>query len=113
MELQSIHLKNEAKIEDGWTETNYDQHRAIVSYTGDDGVKKRMTGPVRHDERRAQADLEMMRATVASNSSRAERFEAQSKQASTLQKTSVFEAQVGIGSQEFSFFLQSRPEVVL
>ena len=99
MEFQSIHLKNEARIEDGWTEAKGDQHRAVVSYTDDNGVRRVKTGPVRHDERRAQADLETMRAAAVSNSSRAERFEAQSKEASALQKTSVFEAQVSTGSR--------------
>ena len=105
MELQSIHLKNEAKVDDGWTETMGNQHRAAVSYTGDDGVKRVKKGPVRRDERRAQADLEMMRATVASNSSRAERFAAQSTQASILQETSAFEAKVNMRSRVLHCFV--------
>ena len=58
-------------------------------------------GPVRHDERRAQADLETMRAAIAARSSRAERFEAQSREASVLQRTSVLEAQVISRNQSF------------
>jgi hypothetical protein len=96
MELQAIHLKNEAKSEDGGLHAKGNQHQARVQYTDSSGARKDMYGPVRHDARRAQADLETIRAAAASKPARPEYFEAMADEAHRLQKHAAFEAEVAI-----------------
>jgi hypothetical protein len=96
MELQAIHLKNEATGEDGGLHAKGSQHQARVQYTDSSGARKDMYGPVRHDARRAQADLETIRAAAASKPARPECFEAMADEAHRLQKHAAFEAEVAI-----------------
>ena len=67
------------------------------------GARKVTYGPVRHNEARAQADLEAMRKEAAGKPMRAEQLEAMSKEAHRLQKHAVFEAQVAIAMERDKF----------
>jgi hypothetical protein len=96
MELQAIHLKNEAKGEDGGLHVKGNQHQARVQYTDSSGARKDLYGPVRHDARRAQADLETIRAAAASKPARPEYFEAMADEAHRLQEHAAFEVEVAI-----------------
>ena len=66
MEQEADRLKDEAKTEasEGGIETVKGGHRARVQYTDSSGSQKKIRGPPRHDERRAQADLETIRAAA-------------------------------------------------
>ena len=106
MEAQSIFLKNEAKGESGDVEPKGDQYRARVQYRDDDGNRKAVRGPVRHNKQQAQADLEaitksaaskMLRgASAAPTISRAELFEAMQTGAHSLQQFAPCEAKVAM-----------------
>ena len=52
-----------------------------MKYIDDGGVEQNIRGPRRHDERRAQADLEAIRAAGANKPTRAEYLEAMQKKA--------------------------------
>jgi hypothetical protein len=83
MEQEADRLKDEAKTEasEGGIETVKGGHRARVRYTDSSGSQKQFRGPPRHDERRARADLEAMRAAAASEPARAAYFEAMANEA--------------------------------
>ena len=98
MELQAEHLKKEAKAEEGGLQAADAQYRARVRYIDSSGKRRATLGPVRHTERRAQADLESMRKEAAGKSMRADHHEAMSKAAHRLQQHAAYEVQVAIGS---------------
>ena len=79
MELQAIHLKDDAKREGGGIGVMKNQYRARLRYVDSSGARKVKHGPVRHTEARAQADLEAMRKEAAGKAERAEHLAAMSK----------------------------------
>ena len=103
MELQAIHLKDDAKGEGGGIEAKKNQYRARVRYIDSSGACRVRQGPARHTEARAQADLEAMRKEAAGEPARAEKREAMSKEARRLQEHSAYEAQIAmaIGKDKF------------
>ena len=94
MEAAAKRLKDVAAAEAGGLEKVGDEHRARVQYLTTSGERRVIQGPRRHDERRAQADLEAMRAAAQNQPSRAEHLKAMADKAHALQEHAVFETQV-------------------
>jgi hypothetical protein len=105
MEQEADRLKDETKTEasEGGIETVTGGHRARVQYNDSSGSQKQFRGPPRHDERRAQADLEAIRAAAASKPAQTKHFEAMANEAHRLQKHAAFEVEVAItvGKEQF------------
>jgi hypothetical protein len=91
-EAQRLHDETEA----GGVVTIDGEHRARVKYADSSGKPREIKGPRRYDERRAQSDLEAMRAAAASEPTRAAHFEAMANEARRLQEHAVFEAEVAV-----------------
>ena len=66
-------------------------------------LPERFRAPLRHNEARAQVDLEAMRKAAAGKPERAEQLDAMSKEAHRLQEHAAFEAQIAmaIGKDKF------------
>ena len=69
--------------------------RPLPSLTAS-GERRLIQGPLRYDARRAQADLEAMRAAAIDQTSRAEHYKAMADKAHALQKHAAFEVQVAM-----------------
>ena len=109
MEFQADHLKADAIREangireDGGIGMKQDQYRARVQFVDSNGVHREKYGPARHNERRAQADLEWMRKEAGGKPSRAEHHEAMSIEAQRLQQHAVYEAHVAMAVNKDKF----------
>ena len=79
-------VKEAAAAEAGGVVEIDGEHRARLQYTDCARNSCEIKGPRRHDERRAQADLEAMRAAAADKPTRAEHFAAMAKEAHRLQR---------------------------
>ena len=86
MQAAAERLKGAAATETGGIEVVGDEHRARVRHADSSGETHQIQGPLRRDGRRAQADLEAMRAAAADKPTRAEHFEAMATEAHRLQE---------------------------
>ena len=75
MQQKADRLKAEGKAEVGRVELCGNENRAHFRYI-QGGVQRDIRGPRRHDERRAQADIEVIRAAAAGKPTRAEQLAA-------------------------------------
>ncbi len=75
MQQKADRLKAEGKTEVGRVELCGNENRAHFQYI-QGGVQRDIRGPRRHDERRAQADIEVIRAAAAGKPTRSEQLEA-------------------------------------
>ena len=68
-----------------------------------DGVAKKINGPRRRDERRAERDLELITAAAVDVPDRAERFDAMATEAQRLQVHAGYETEIAIalGQKQF------------
>ena len=96
MEHQADFLKDEAKRDSGGLHRKENQFRGRVKYIDTGGTIRTIQGPLRHNEGRAQADLEAMRKAAAGKAEQAEQLEAMSKEAHRLQEHAVYEAQIAM-----------------
>ena len=98
MEAAAKRLKADTAAEVGGVETVGDEYRARVrvQYATASGEPCQIQGPCRLDDRRAQADLEAMRAAAADQPTRTEHFEAMAREAQRLQLHAGFEVRVGM-----------------
>ena len=96
-------VKEAAAAEAGGVVEIDGEHRARLQYTDCARNSCEIIGPRRHDERRAQADLESMRAAAAEKTTRAEHFEAMATEAHRLQEHAAFEVQVAIAVEREKF----------
>jgi hypothetical protein len=105
MEDEADRIKDEAKTghEQGGVQAIRGEHRARVKYTDSNGAQSEIYGPCRNDQRRAQADLEAIRAAAASKPTQTEHFETMANEAHRLQKHAAFEVEVAIavGKEQF------------
>ena len=84
----------EAETEIGGVEAVQGGYRARVRNTDGAGAQKVTQGPRRHDERRAKADLDAMRATAANKPTREEYLTAKQTEAHRLQEHAGFETEI-------------------
>jgi len=103
MQAAAKRLKEAAAAEAGGVVEIDGEHRARLQYTDCARNSCEIKGPRRHDERRAQADLESMRAAAADKPTRAEHFEAMAREAHRLQEHAAFEVQVAIAVEREKF----------
>ena len=80
-----------------------DVHRARIQYTDNAGSPKDIYGPRRYNERRAQADLERIRAAGAGKPTHEMSLEAMANEAQVLKEHAAFEVEVAIaiGQEQF------------
>jgi len=78
----------------GAVEPHKDQFRAHVQYRNEEGLMVHIRGPDRRDRRRAQSDLEDMRAAGAVGSTREKGLQHMAGEARRIQMTAEFEAEV-------------------
>ena len=79
-EREADRLKEEASAEDGGVELCREGYRSRFRHI-EGGVNHLFQGPRRHDARRAQADIEVIRAAAAGKPTRAEQLEAMQAEA--------------------------------
>ena len=96
MESQSIFMKSEAANEAGGIQMKGFEHRARMRCLDHSGGLRVIQGPCRLDARRAQADLERIRAAAASQPTRADDCEAMAEEAHRLQAQAAFEVEVAM-----------------
>ena len=96
MQQEASRLKEAAEHEAGGIVAARHGYRARVQFTDGDGAAREIQGPRRHDERRAKADLEVIRAAGTSKPTRAEALEAMGAEAHRLQEHAGFEAEVAM-----------------
>ena len=96
MEAAAKRLKGASAAEGGRVETVGDEYRARVRYANTSGGHSQIYGPCRADARRAQADLESMRAKAAHQPARGAYFEAMAKEAHRIQAHAAYEVQVAM-----------------
>ena len=98
MQQEANRLKEAAEHEAGGIVAARNGFRARIKYIDGGGAAKEIQGPRRHDERRAKADLEAIRAAGASKPTRAEALEAMAAETHRLQEHAGFETEVAIAA---------------
>ena len=94
MQQAAARLKESAVAEAGGIAVVDGEYRARIKYTDNSGLPKEIKAPRRCNERRAQADLERIRAAGAGKPTREMSLEAMAKEAQLLQEHAAFEVDV-------------------